>query len=166
MPFAQAAKMLERLLGVQVSEPTVRRQTEAAGAQVEAVQTAQAFTNESAEPVEQGAARQVISADGTYVPLLHGEWAEVRSVAIGEVQAGGRPEGEQAAHVGQLSYFSRLTDAAIFADLAEVELRRRGVCQAQAICAVMDGQIGCKASSTCIVQRRGVSWIFRMPPSR
>jgi hypothetical protein len=32
MPFARAAQMLERLLGVQVSEPTVRRETERAGA--------------------------------------------------------------------------------------------------------------------------------------
>lgn len=139
MPFAQAAKMLERLLGVQVSEPTVRRHAEAAGVQLEAVQMAQAFTSESSEPREQGATRQVMSADGTYVPLLKGEWAEVRTVAIGEVQAEGRPEGEQATHVGQLSSFSRLTDAATFADLAEVELRRRGVRQAQAVCAVMDG---------------------------
>lgn len=30
MPFRRAAQMLERLLGVQVSEATIRRQTEAA----------------------------------------------------------------------------------------------------------------------------------------
>jgi hypothetical protein len=64
--------MLERLLGVQVSEPTVRRQAEAAGAQVEAVQTAKAYTSEPEESWEQGAARQVISADGAYVPLPSG----------------------------------------------------------------------------------------------
>jgi hypothetical protein len=139
MPFAQAAKMLERLVGVQVSETTVRRQTEEAGAQVEAVQTAQAYTKEREEPVKQRAIRHVISADGTYVPLLHGEWAEVRTVAIGEVQAEERAPEERAVHVGHLSYFSRLTDAATFADLAEVELRRRRVSQAKAVCAVTDG---------------------------
>src|SRR6185437_4424302 len=86
MPFARAVQMLERVVGVQVSEPTVRRQAEAAGAQVEAVQTAKAYTSEPEESWEPGAARQVMSADGAYVPLLNGEWAEVRTVAIGEVQ--------------------------------------------------------------------------------
>jgi hypothetical protein len=139
MPFARAVQMLERLLGVQISEPTVRRQAEAAGAQVEAVQTAQAYTSEPEESGEPGAARHVMSADGTYVPLLKGEWAEVRTVAIGEVQEERATDAEAGVHVGQLSYFSRLTDAATFADLAEVELRRRRVSQAKAVCAVMDG---------------------------
>ena len=40
MPFARAADLLERLLGVQVSAATVRRLTEAAGATLEQVQTA------------------------------------------------------------------------------------------------------------------------------
>lgn len=139
MPVARAAQMLERMLGVQVSEPTVRRQAEEAGAQMEAVQTAKANTSELEEPFEQAAPRQVISADGTYVPLRTGEWAEVRTLAIGEVPAAGRADLGPAVHVGQLSYFSRLTDAATFADLAEVELRRRRVRQAKAVCAVTDG---------------------------
>jgi hypothetical protein len=37
------------------------------------------------------------------------------------------------------SYFSRLTDAATFADLASVEIKRRGVERAKAVCAVQDG---------------------------
>jgi len=139
MPFARAVQMLERLVGVQVSEPTVRRQAEAAGAQVEAVQTAKAYTSEPEESWEPGAARQVMSADGAYVPLLNGEWAEVRTVAIGEVQEERSTPEEPEVHVGQLSYFSRLTDAATFADLAEVELRQRRVRQAKAVCAVTDG---------------------------
>jgi hypothetical protein len=139
MPFAQATKMLERLLGVQVSEPTVRRHTEEAGARLEAVQTAQAYSSEPEAPLKQRATRHVISADGSYVPLLDGEWAEVRTVAIGEVHEEERADGGSEVHVRQLSYFSRLTDAATFADLAEVELRRRGVRQAKAVCAVTDG---------------------------
>jgi len=139
MPYARAVQMLERLLGVQVSEPTVRRQAEAAGAQVEAVQTAKAYTSEPEESWEPGAARQGMSADGASVPLLKGEWAEVRTVASGEVQEDRSTPEEPEVHVGQLSSFSRLTDAATFADLAEVELRRRRVRQAQAVCAVPDG---------------------------
>ena len=78
-------------------------------------------------------------ADGACVPLLHGEWAEVRTVSIGEVEEYCTPEGEHEIHVGQLSYFSRLTDAETFADLAEVEMRRRKVIQAEQVCAVTDG---------------------------
>jgi hypothetical protein len=37
------------------------------------------------------------------------------------------------------TFFSRMTDAATFGELAEVEMRRRGVSQAKAVCAVTDG---------------------------
>ena len=41
------------------------------------------------------------------VPLLHGEWAEVQTLAIGRImQRGGEP------HARELSYFSRLVDGA------------------------------------------------------
>jgi Uncharacterised protein family (UPF0236) len=140
MPFAWAVQMLEHLLGVQVSEETVRRLTEQAGAQVEAVQTAQAKEPLQEEPQEQTSSTHLaISADGACVPLLHGEWAEVRTVAIGEVEERCTAEGEHQIHVGQVSYFSRLTDAETFADLAEVEMRRRKVIQAEQVCAVTDG---------------------------
>src|SRR5690349_9069876 len=100
--------MLEHLLGVQASEETVRRLTQQAGAKAVS-------------------ARLVMSADGACVPLLKGEWAEVRTVAIGEAEERCTAEGKQEIHVGQLSYFSRMTDAETFADLAEVEMRRRKV---------------------------------------
>jgi hypothetical protein len=132
--------MLDHLLGVQVSEETVRRLAEQAGAQVEAVQTAQAKEPLSEEPKAKTApARLALSADGACVPLLKGEWAEVRTVAIGEVEASTTAEGKPEIHVGQVSYFSRLTDAETFADLAEVEMRRRKVIQAEQVCAVTDG---------------------------
>ncbi len=125
MPFAWAARMLDHLLGVQVSEETVRRLTEQAGASVAAAQTAQAKTPVEEEPqAEAVPSRLAISADGACVPLLHGEWAEVRTVTIGEVEERCTPEGEQEVHVGKVSYFSRLTDAETFADLAEVEMQR------------------------------------------
>ncbi len=79
----------------------------------------------------------VISADGAMVPLIAGEWAEVRTVAIGQVPADS-PDPERV-HVGHHSYFSRLRDAVHFTDLAEVETRRRHLVQAKEVCAVMDG---------------------------
>jgi hypothetical protein len=135
MPFAWAARMLDHLLGVQVSEETVRRLTEQAGAGVAAAHTAQAKASMQEEPQgKSDPTRLAISADGACVPLLHGEWAEVRTVAIGEVEERCTPEGEHEIHVGQVSYFSRLTDAETFADLAEVEMRRRKVIQAEQVC--------------------------------
>jgi hypothetical protein len=80
-----------------------------------------------------------VSADGADVPFRKGPWAEVRTVAIGEVEQERAACGEQEVHVRHLSYFSRLTDAETFADLAEVEMRRRAVSGAQEICAVTDG---------------------------
>src|SRR5258708_50398 len=84
---------------------------------------------------------QAISSDGAYVPLVSGEWAEVRTAAIGEVETHTSAQGKAQVKVTQLSYFSRVVDADTFEQLAEVELRRRGVRKAQAICAVTDGAV-------------------------
>lgn len=139
MPFGRAAKMLECLLGVQVSEATTRRQSEQAGALALAVQTQQAQSKAGERPPSAKAPRPALSADGAYVPLLKGQWAEVRTVAIGEVEQDPTGCCEQEVHVRQLSYFSRMSDAETFADLAEVEMQRRGVSQAKEVAAVTDG---------------------------
>lgn len=139
MPFERAREMLEQLLGVQVSEPTVRRGTERAGACYEARQTAQSQQAAAAEPAVSSNELQVISTDGAYVPLVKGEWAEVRTLAIGQVKAEITTTGQREVHTDHLSYFSRMTDAQTFADQAEVEMRRRAVRQAKAVCAVTDG---------------------------
>ncbi len=70
------------------------------------------------------------------VPLRQGEWAEVRTLAIAEPQAPG-PDG--AVHTRAISYFSRLTDAETFGQLALSEIARRGVLTAKEVAAVMDG---------------------------
>jgi hypothetical protein len=142
MPFARAAELLERLIGVQVSATTARRLTEAAGATLDHVQTrasqAAPEPEEQTSPTQLEESKLALSADGAYVPLVKGEWAEVRMLAIGAVAA--RPSSaDQEVQTGAWSYFSRLTDAATFADLAEVETRRRGVLHAAQVCAVTDG---------------------------
>ena len=138
-----------------------------------------------------GAARMVVSADGAMVPLLHGEWGEVRTLAIGAVvkrakprsvkrrrstpapaagttqtatsttsapkipdkktpdtktpakQSGGlagkaAPAAEEMPTVN-ISYFSRFTTAETFTHLALVETHHRGLENAGAVAAVMDG---------------------------
>lgn len=135
MPFERATEMLAALTGVQVSEATTRRQTYTAGAAYEAVQAAQvAAPEEPAPPVR--ADKLVLSADGAMVPLVHGQWAEVKTLVIGEVQVGQKAGEVQCTH---LSYFSRMSAATLFAEQATVETRRRGVVEAPQVCAVMDG---------------------------
>src|SRR6266566_2522919 len=68
MPCERAAQMLDRLLGVQVSEPTVRRGTLRAEAVYEARQTAQSQQPTQASRTETRCEQQVISTDGAYVP--------------------------------------------------------------------------------------------------
>jgi len=80
-----------------------------------------------------------MSTDGAYVPLVKGAWAEVRTLAIGEVVLRKEAKEEEETQVRALTYFSRMTEAATFADLASKELQRRGVGEAKAVCTVNDG---------------------------
>lgn len=73
------------------------------------------------------------------VPLLHGVWAEVRTLVIGEVESTKREQAEQEIHARNLSYFSRKVNAQEFQRLALVEMQRRGVENAKEVAAVMDG---------------------------
>ena len=134
--FARAAKLLAALLGVTVSEATVRRHTEAAGAVQETLQE-QAVERLKAggEAEPQGPARMVMSADGAMVPLQHGEWGEVKTLALGEVTPGAAAP----AKTEHLSYFSRLAEAERFKWQALVETYRRGLATAGAVASVSDG---------------------------
>jgi hypothetical protein len=71
------------------------------------------------------------------VPLRGGVWAEVKTLVIGSVLA--EIQQETIARTTAHSYFSRMTDAATFADLASVEIERRGIERAKEVCAVQDG---------------------------
>ena len=82
---------------------------------------------------------QLLSVDGAMVPLVHKEWAEVKTLALGTVGAPVREQGEWVVHTGELTYFSRLADAESFGRLALVETHRRGTETAHTVCAVSDG---------------------------
>jgi len=132
MPFRHASRVLQDLLGVYVSPETARRLCEEVGKRVEEKQTAEAQQPWKEEANErENTCRLATSADGAMVPLTGGEWAEVRTLAIGEVPADAAVL--EKVHVGDLSYFSRLTDAAHFTNLAEVETRRRHLVQAKEV---------------------------------
>jgi hypothetical protein len=138
--FEQAAQLLAACLGVQVSEATARRQTEAAGAAYERVHRAAVERIEhEASPAGPGPDKQLVSVDGAMVPLVHGAWAEVKTLVVGVVGQPVRQGEEWVVHSGELSYFSRMLEAEAFSRQALVEIQRRGVENAGQVVAVMDG---------------------------
>ena len=138
MPFLPAAKMVATFTRTDLAEPTARRLTERAGKAYVEVQTARVAAIERDLPVSPaGPAVLQISVDGAMVPLVHKEWAEVKTLAMGSVEP---PTGAtEEIHTRELSYFSRLTDAATFTGLPTVETLRRGTEKAGRVCAVVDG---------------------------
>lgn len=146
MPFARAVKEVGYFLHTHVTEATVRRQTEAAGAAYVAVQEQEvARLERDAPPAPQGPEQQFLSVDGAFVPLVGGEWAEVKTLAIGEVEPPKQVKDETVIQTRALSYFSRLTDATTFQRWALVETHRRGVETAGAVGAVTDGAEWCQS---------------------
>ena len=143
MSFVRAGREAAHFTGTTVGGTTVRRLTERAGAAYMAVQTAAVTLLERELPAPpEGPAVQALSVDGAMVPLVGGVWAEVRTLALGEVvvrEVRTRRDRERTVHAQDLSYFSRLTDHDTFARLATVETQRRGTATAGVVCAVVDG---------------------------
>jgi len=140
MPFEKAAGTLEDMLQVHISAATTRRQTETWGAGYVAVQEQEAERIErESPPAPAGPGKQLLSADGTMVPLVKGESAEVKTLVLGEIGEPVLEKGEWVVHARQLSYFSRLAEADTFTRLALVETHRRGVETAGQVIAVTDG---------------------------
>lgn len=67
MPFEKARQMLECLLGVQVSEATVRRLTERSGKSVEAAQNREQPPAEPAPAVRSPQRKMALSTDGASI---------------------------------------------------------------------------------------------------
>jgi len=140
MPFAKAARLLECFTHTRVSEATAQRQTQAIGLAYEAVQLADVERIERDWPeVPEGPAKLVLSADGAMVPLVGGEWAEVKTVVVSEVDETVGQEGNEVVSTHTHSYFSRLTDAATFGRLSLGELTRRRLETARQVATVNDG---------------------------
>lgn len=140
IPFRFSAELIEDLLRVTVSKSSAARLTQSAGAAYVALQNEEADRIErEAPPAPPGSDRMVISADGAMVPLVHGEWAEVKTLVIGEVLPAVLERGEWVVHTEKLSYCSRLTNSEHFGHLTLGEIHRRGVENSHAVAAVTDG---------------------------
>lgn len=141
MPFAQAQGLLVDWMKLNsLSEATVRRHTEAAGAAYVVIQEEEARALEQGREVDwevagPGSARLVVEVDGAMAPLVGGEWAEVKTMVIGEVDETGAEPGT----LKELSYFSRLSEAASFTLQALAETHRRGVGERDQVALVSDG---------------------------
>jgi hypothetical protein len=136
MPFDQARELLTDLMGIEVSKATARRATLQTGAAALAVAEAQEERLKRDVPqAPAGADKQAMSGDGAFVHLVGGEWAEVKTLVVGQVTRTTRGE----VSTQQLSTFSRLADAERFAEAALVETHRRGLERAAEVCAVQDG---------------------------
>jgi hypothetical protein len=140
MPFAKAAKELEFVLKVGVSEPTARRYVEAAGKAYEEYQTVEVERLENTcPPAKENLQKMFLSVDGAMVPLVGGEWAEVKTLTIGEIQKPVLERGEWVVHSKNHSYFSRMTESSLFRRLALVETHARSIEKAKIVAAVTDG---------------------------
>ena len=83
--FAKATTEFAFWTQVEVHRTTTGRLTEAAGATAVALQTAEAEAILRTHPhPPHTSTRLVLSVDGAMVPLLQGQWGEVRTLAIGE----------------------------------------------------------------------------------
>jgi hypothetical protein len=140
MPFERAVKEVKHFTRTDVSRPTVERITEAAGAAYVQIQEQEVEWLERETPTPPaGPAKQFLSVDGAFVPLVGGEWTEVKTMVIGEVMPPVQRRGEMVVETHDLSYFSRLVDSDTFQRLALVETHRRGVECAGQVGAVTDG---------------------------
>jgi len=143
--FAKATTEFAFWTQVEVHRTTTGRLTEAAGATAVALQTAEAEAILRTHPhPPHTSTRLVLSVDGALVPLVHGQWAEARTLAVGEPRVTSGAEGQAQVQTSALSYFSRLTDSSSFAELATVEIQRRGIETAAQVGAVVDGAEWCQ----------------------
>ena len=140
MPFGRAVEMFGEFTGIKVSKIVSQRNTEKAGAVYAEMEKAEVEWLQKKMPRATVHPEKLqISADGAMVPLLHGVWAEVRTLVIGEVQPAVQEKGGRVVHTRNLSYFSRKVSSEEFETASLGEMHRRGVQNAKGVAAVMDG---------------------------
>src|SRR5262245_36153599 len=140
MPFGKAAALLACFTQTRISESSAQRHTEAVGLAYEAVQLAECERIERDWPeVPTGPDKLLLSADSAMVPLIGGEWAEVKTLVVGELADASQADARCETQTCNLSYFSRMTDAESFQRLTLGELYRRRLESATQVACVSDG---------------------------
>jgi hypothetical protein len=142
MPFERALESLADMLRVHVSEATARRQTENWGAAYVGIQEEEVERIEQElPPAPAGPEKMLLSVDGAMVPLVGGEWTEVKTVALGVIEEPVWEDDEWKVHASELSYFSRWMEAEEFGRAALGETHHRGLETAAQVVAVTDGAV-------------------------
>ena len=145
MPFVHAAERVEAMLGVQVSQSTVRRLTEEAGKRCCQQQNEPPPLRQSEEapgPAEAGPP-MAMSADGAMVHIRGKGWQEAKTLVVANVEPVPTTARAKARdkRTSEHTLFSRLADAETFAELCSGEISRRGLERAKSVCAVQDGAV-------------------------
>lgn len=154
--FAKAAQELALFIRVELHADTARCRTEHAGTLLVAHETAEAARMLREHPALPCALDTLaLSVDGAMVPLLRGQWTEVRTLAVGEVQPAEQPTDGPGVQTANLSSFSRRTDSATLSELATLELHRRGIEAARRVRAVVHAHL---AGTRSLLEASGSTW--------
>lgn len=125
--FAKASQEFTWFTGAHVHPDTARRRTEAAGAVLVAHETAEAARILREHPAPPCTPDTLIfSVDGAMIPLVHGQWTEVRTLAVGEVQPAKQTADGPVVRTTKLSYFSRRVMMAQFVKTPNRAIIRAG----------------------------------------
>ncbi len=85
MPFEPARELFQDLVGLRVSKATARRVTLATGqAELAVCEVEGERLKQELPQAPARAGKQALSGDGAMVHLVGGEWAEVKTLALGE----------------------------------------------------------------------------------
>lgn len=146
LPFEPARAQLAFFTGTTVGEATLRRQTELSGAACVQLQAEQVTTlpNQPSNP-SPAPTKALMSVDGAFVQLVGGEWREVKTLVVGQIEPPILEKGKMVVHSTALSYFSRMTTVREFEEAATLELERRNIFRAEQVCAVNDGAEWCQS---------------------
>ena len=139
LPYREAADEVEMSHHTAVAEATCRRLTYRHGGAAEAIACQRVLELEANGVTEaaQPPGWLQVSADGSFIQLVNGEWREVKSIAVGEIQRSAPPADE--VKTENITYFSRSYRARQFERFALSELQHRGLDQAEQVVAVNDG---------------------------
>lgn len=140
LPFAEAAGLLNKVLGVTLSETTERRQTYAAGAAALAVEAAEVERVERDLPVAATPPERLqASFDATKVSLVGGEWTDVKLGVFSDLVPGHAADGQPVLQATGHSYAARWEPADRFTRTVTLEASRRGLDEAGLVLSPNDG---------------------------
>jgi len=146
--FDEAAKIIERLIGVAVCGNRVRASTEGLGAAIDARDQAEVdaawdvhLPPPPAPPREMAPERLYISMDGTMTNIRGEGWKEVRLGAVYTTTTAPptEPGQEPVVRATQATYYADLTDPDRFGQHLWLEAHRRGLTHAHEVIAIGDG---------------------------